>query len=77
MYYSARAHRLVSTGSPPPSFVSTRLENEDGLSAEEINDIKFAANSASMYGGEKRRSHVLYPSGEAGTTIRLFYSYVP
>jgi hypothetical protein len=36
-------------GSARPSFVSNLLENEDALSAEDINDIKFAASS--MYGG--------------------------
>jgi hypothetical protein len=40
---------IQATGSAPPSFVSDLLENEGKLSAEEINNIKFAASS--MYGG--------------------------
>lgn len=44
----ALTKKHMAAGSAPPSFVSSLLEHEDTLSAEQIRDIKFAASS--MYG---------------------------
>ncbi|RDB29712.1 hypothetical protein Hypma_013789 [Hypsizygus marmoreus] len=41
--------KKMASGSAPPSFVANLMEEEDQLTPEQINDIKFAASS--MYGG--------------------------
>ncbi|KDR73253.1 hypothetical protein GALMADRAFT_251844 [Galerina marginata CBS 339.88] len=43
------AKQQIAAGTAAPSFVSTTLENEASMSADEIRDLKFTASS--MYGG--------------------------
>jgi hypothetical protein len=42
---------VQASGCAPPSFISDLMEDEENMSTEQINDIKFAASS--MYGGKK------------------------
>lgn len=70
------------SGTAPPSFVSTLLEHEDKLTAQEVSDIKYTASS--LYGGKTKlnRSYAriltvlsCVHSAGADTTVSAQYAF--